>query len=140
MIKYNADREITNIYENLQIVWSQFVTDMLLLVYIRSTSNIYWFISIRICCQRIHTNSYSVTFDIHTIRSGIQWTYPKVKKQLFAVTYCHPFAIKCHPREQKDLPRQRSIRWPLACRRARCSHSAWSPPCARSSAQCWKRK
>ncbi len=30
MVKYNADQEITNIYENLQIVWSQFFTDMLL--------------------------------------------------------------------------------------------------------------
>ncbi len=86
-VKYDADREITNIYENLQIVWSQFVTDMLLLVSIRSTSNIYSFIGIRICCQRIQTNSNSVTFDICTIRSGIRWTNPKVKKQLFAVTY-----------------------------------------------------
>jgi hypothetical protein len=36
-----------NIYENLQIVWSQFVTDMLLFVSIWSTSNIYWFIRVR---------------------------------------------------------------------------------------------
>ena len=79
-VKYNADREITNIYENLQKVWSQFFTDMLLFVYIRSTSNIYWFIGIRIRWQQIQTNSYSVTFNIRTIRSGIQWTNPKVKK------------------------------------------------------------
>ncbi len=69
-----------NIYKNLQIVWFQFVTNMLLFVSIRSTSNIYWFIGIRIRCQWIQTNSYSVTFDIRTIRSGIQWTNPKVKK------------------------------------------------------------
>ncbi len=50
-IKYNADREIMNINENLQIV------------YIRSTSNIYWFMGIRIHCQQIPMNSYSVTFD-----------------------------------------------------------------------------
>ena len=79
-VKYNADWEITNIYENLQIVWSQFVTDMLLFVYIQSTSNIYWFIGIQVCCQQIQTNSYLVTFDIRTSRSGIRWMNPKVKK------------------------------------------------------------
>ncbi len=63
MVKYNADGEITNIYEKLQIVQSQFFTDMLLFIYIRSTLNIYWFIGIQIHCQRIPTNSYSVTFD-----------------------------------------------------------------------------
>jgi hypothetical protein len=36
-----------NIYENLQIVRSQFFTDMLLFVYIQSTSNFYWFIGIQ---------------------------------------------------------------------------------------------
>jgi len=36
MVKYDADREITNIYENLQKGLSQFFTDMLLFVYIRS--------------------------------------------------------------------------------------------------------
>jgi hypothetical protein len=51
-----------NIYENLQIVWSQFCTDFLLFIYIRSTSNIYLFIGIQIRCQQIQTNSYSVTF------------------------------------------------------------------------------
>jgi len=52
-----------NIYKNLQIVRSQFFTNMLLFVNIRSTLNIYWFIRIRICCQWIQTNSYSVTFN-----------------------------------------------------------------------------
>ncbi len=61
-VKYNTDREITNIYENLWIVWSQFCTDRLLFLYTRSTLNIYWFIGIKICCQRILMNSYSVTF------------------------------------------------------------------------------
>jgi hypothetical protein len=46
MVKYNADREITNIYENLQIVQSQFYSDKLIFVYIVSNSNVYWFISI----------------------------------------------------------------------------------------------
>ncbi len=51
-----------NIYEILWIVWSQFCTDGLQFIYIRSTSNIYWFIGIRIHCQQILMNSYSVTF------------------------------------------------------------------------------
>ncbi len=62
-VKYNADHEIMNTYKNLQIVWSQFFTDKLIFDYIRSNSNIYWFIGIQICCQQIQTNSYSVTFD-----------------------------------------------------------------------------
>jgi hypothetical protein len=63
LVKYNADWEITNIYENLQKVWSQFFTHMLLFVYIWSNLNIYRFIGIWICCQWIQTNSYSVIFD-----------------------------------------------------------------------------
>jgi len=42
---------ITNIYKNLQIVRSQFFTDKEIFIYIRSNLNIYWFISIQICCQ-----------------------------------------------------------------------------------------
>ena len=72
MVKYDADQKIANIYENLQIVCSQFFTDMLLFFSIWSTLNIYWFIGIQIRCQRIQTNSYLVTFDIRTIRSGIR--------------------------------------------------------------------
>jgi hypothetical protein len=52
-----------NIYENLQIVWSHFFTDMLLFVNIQSTLHIYWFIGIRICCQQVQTNNYLFTFD-----------------------------------------------------------------------------
>jgi hypothetical protein len=47
-IKYDTDWEITNTYENLQIIRSQFFTDKLIFVYIRYNSNIYWFIGIRI--------------------------------------------------------------------------------------------
>jgi hypothetical protein len=61
MVKYDTDWEIKNIYENLQIVWSQFCTDKLLFIYIWSTSNIYWFIGIQIRGQQIQTNSYLVT-------------------------------------------------------------------------------
>ncbi len=46
MVKYNADQEITNPYENLQIVQSQFFTDMLIFVYIQSSSKTFWFIGI----------------------------------------------------------------------------------------------
>ncbi len=63
MVKYDADQEIANIYENLQKVCSQFFTDMLLFVNIWSTLNIYWFIGIQIHCQRIQMNSYLVTFN-----------------------------------------------------------------------------
>ncbi len=79
-VKYDADREIMNIYENLQIVWSQFFTDMLLFVYIRSTSNIYWFISIRIRCQRIQMNTYLVTFDYLKYSVRYLMNTPKGKK------------------------------------------------------------
>jgi hypothetical protein len=48
MVKYNADWEIMITYENLQIVWSQLFTDMLIFVYIWSNLNIFWFIGIRI--------------------------------------------------------------------------------------------
>ncbi len=62
-VKYDVDREITNIYENLQIVQSHFFTDIVLFITIRSTSNIYWFIGIWICCQRIQMNNYLFTFE-----------------------------------------------------------------------------
>jgi hypothetical protein len=47
-IKYDTDREITNTFENLQIVQSQFFTDKLIFIYIWYNSNIYWFIGIQI--------------------------------------------------------------------------------------------
>ena len=63
MVKYDTDREIMNTYENLQIAQTQFFTDKLIFIYIRSNLNIYWFIGIWICCQPIQMNSYLVTFD-----------------------------------------------------------------------------
>ena len=85
-VKYDVDREIMNIYENLQIVRSHFFTDIVLFVNIRSTSNIYWFIGIQIRCQLIQTNSYSVTFG--NIQYLVQHSMndPEDKKKLFAVT------------------------------------------------------
>ncbi len=73
MVKYDVDWEITNIYENLQIVRSHFFTDMLLFITIWSTLNVYWFISIRI--KRITIRSLST---ICNIRSGIWWAIKKV--------------------------------------------------------------
>ncbi len=46
MVKYYAGQEIT--YENLQIVLSQFFTNILTFIYIGSNSNIFWFIGIHI--------------------------------------------------------------------------------------------
>jgi hypothetical protein len=71
MVKYDADQEITNIYENLQIVQSHFFTDMLLFVNIPSTLNIYWFIGIQICCQRIQQIAIRSLLTICDIWSGI---------------------------------------------------------------------
>jgi hypothetical protein len=48
MVKYNVEPEITITYENLQIVRSQFFTDLLIFIYIWSNSKIFWFISIQI--------------------------------------------------------------------------------------------
>ncbi len=58
MVKYDANQEIMNSYENLQLVRSQFLTNKLVFIYI-----IYWFIGIQIRSQWIHTNSYLVTLD-----------------------------------------------------------------------------
>jgi hypothetical protein len=60
MVKYDNDREITNIYENLQIVQSQFYSDKLIFVYIWSNSNVYWFISIWIQLVQYMANRYLV--------------------------------------------------------------------------------
>jgi len=57
-----------NNYENLQTVRSQFFTDKLIFIYIQSTSNIYWFISIRICCQI----TICLHSTIHNIQSAIR--------------------------------------------------------------------
>ncbi len=80
MVKYDAGREIMNIYENLQIVWSQIFTDMLLFIYIQSTSNIYWFLGIQIRCQQIQPNSYLVTFNYSQYLVQHSLNYPEGKK------------------------------------------------------------
>jgi hypothetical protein len=79
-VKYDADREIMNINENLQIVRLQFFTDMLLFIYIQSTLNTDWFMGIRISCQWIQMNSYSVTFDYSWYLVRYLMNKPKGKK------------------------------------------------------------
>ena len=75
--KYNVDREITNIYENLQIVWSHF---SLILYY----SLIFGLlrISIGLSVFGFVANEYKwITIcslsNIHNIRSGIRWAITK---------------------------------------------------------------
>ena len=80
MVKYYADWEITNNYENLQMVWSQFFTDKLLFIYIWSNLNIYWFISIQIWCKWTQMKSYSVTFNYSLYLVRYSMNKPKGKK------------------------------------------------------------
>jgi hypothetical protein len=68
-----------NIYKNLKIVWSQFFTDI---IYIQSTWNIYWFIGIRIDCQQIQTNSYSITINYSQYLIQHLMNNPEGKKNL----------------------------------------------------------
>jgi hypothetical protein len=42
MVKYDADQEIMNSYENLQVGQSQFLTNKLIFVLFQYNSNIYW--------------------------------------------------------------------------------------------------
>ncbi len=72
-----------NTSENLQIVQSQFFTDKLVFVYIQSNLNIYWVISIQICCQQIQRAIW-LNWTIHDIWSAMSNNEGNFK--LFAVT------------------------------------------------------
>jgi hypothetical protein len=85
-IKYDADQEITNTYENLQIVQSQFFTERLIFIYIQSNLNIYWFISIWLRCHSIQTNSYSVKFDYSSYSVSYSMSDNEGNFKLSAVT------------------------------------------------------
>ena len=79
MVKYDVDQEITNIYENLQIVQSHFFTDMLLFVNIRLLQ-----ISIGLSVFGFVANKYKQIaiwslLAIPNTWSNIQWTILKVK-------------------------------------------------------------
>ncbi len=89
----------SNLCVNLSIYISVCFTNMLLFVYIRSTLNIYWFISIWIHCQRIQTNSYLVTFDYLWYSVRYSMNEPEGKKNticcyLISCLECHN--VKCH--------------------------------------------
>jgi hypothetical protein len=64
-IKYDTDREITNTYENLQIVRSQFFTDKLIFVY----------------------NKYSVLLEFLENSNSFDIRIRRQKKKIIAVTY-----------------------------------------------------
>ncbi len=51
-----------------------------------SNLNIYWFIGIQICCQRLPTNSYSVTFNYSYYSVGYLMSDNKGCFKLFAPT------------------------------------------------------
>ncbi len=65
---------ITNIYKNLQIVWSQFFTDMLLFVYIRSTGLLVF----RLVANEYQWIAIQLLLAIRNIRSAIWWAIMKV--------------------------------------------------------------
>jgi hypothetical protein len=52
MLKYDANQEIMHIYENWQIIWTQFFTHKVIFIYIRSNWNIYLCIGIWIRYQQ----------------------------------------------------------------------------------------
>ncbi len=74
--KYYADREITNTYEKLIIVWSQFFTDKLIFIYIWSNSNIYSIFGF--IANKYKQRAIQLHLTICNIRSAIQWAITKV--------------------------------------------------------------
>ncbi len=78
IVKYNANWEFTNIYENLQIVWSLFVMDKL----VSFIFGLIW-ISIGLSVFRFIANKYKqraiwLHLTIHNIWSPIWWVITKV--------------------------------------------------------------
>ncbi len=99
-VKYDADREITNLYENLKIVQSQFSP----ICYYSFILGLLW-ISIGLSVFRFIANEYKwiairSLLTIHNIWSGIRWTNPKVKKHYFPLpkwnNTLHIFVIKAY--------------------------------------------
>ncbi len=94
MVKYDADWEIMNTYKNLQIVWSQFFIDKLILIYIWSNSNIYWFIGIL-----IHLPLLGATCKVaSTVATALPWlAHPALLPggqsyvRFFQFSISHPF-------------------------------------------------
>ncbi len=77
IVKYDANREIVNTYENLQIVQSQFFTNKLIFIYIHFN------LSIGLSVFRFIANTYKqraiwLHLTICNIRSAIRWAIMKV--------------------------------------------------------------
>jgi hypothetical protein len=83
-VKYNAYQEITNTYDSLQIVRSQSFTDMLLFVYIRSTSNFIGLSVYRFVANEYQRIAIWLLSTIHTIG---QLFDDEGNFKLFAPTY-----------------------------------------------------
>jgi hypothetical protein len=146
-----------NTSKNLQIVWSQFFINKLIFVNIWVKLNIYWFIRIRINCQRIQMNSFLVTFDYLLYLVSYLIINNKGYFKHFAVTY-NRLHIVLHDLwpltfcwfQAKILARlaaeSTTSRTPDAARAAggfRGSNSelSWSPTTSKSSSsreQCYK--
>jgi hypothetical protein len=75
MVKYNANWENTNTYENSQIIWSQLYTDKLILIYIQSNLNIFGLSVFRF----VNSEYQQRAIWLHlTIQSAIRWSITKV--------------------------------------------------------------
>ena len=77
-VKYDAEQEITNIYENSQIVWYKFFTEWYYsfifgLLQISIGLSVFGFVANEYKRIAIHSLS-----NIRNIRSGIRWAKPKV--------------------------------------------------------------
>jgi hypothetical protein len=96
MVKYDADWEITNIYENLKIVWSQFFTDMLLFVYIQSTSNVIGLSVFRFIAKEYKWIAIQLLLTIRNIQSVIGWVITKgiLNYSPLPISYC--IRAPCH--------------------------------------------
>ncbi len=88
--KYDADWEITN--ENLEIVRSQFFTNKLILIYIQSNLNIYWFIGIWIRLVWLMENRYSVLLEFLVNSNSHSVFKIEGKIKFIAVTYSNMMA------------------------------------------------
>ncbi len=102
MVKCDANWEIMNTYENLQIVWCQFITNKLIFIYIQSNLNIYWFISIQFVANEYKWTAIWLHSTIHNIQSPIQWAITKVilnylpLPKLYYLAIYHTVSVDCY--------------------------------------------
>ncbi len=77
-VKYDDNQEIMNTYENLQIVWSEFLTDKLLFVYIQSNSHIIGLLVFRFNANKHKRRAIQLHSTIRNIRSPIGRVITKI--------------------------------------------------------------